>query len=201
MVWEMRESKLLRRWKKNNDASRNIVFFEQFDVGSFLIFNYPNFVVQTFPEIDHMKNFPAWDYLQCQKQRLEGQNEAVELLQYHGQEYLELLRCAATHSSVSSEGCIWPCDPAFLSFPDPALEVPCWASSICGRAWAGLSACSRCVAPIPLEMPSMTEGIGAVWVSHQPWSSCKTSVLCCVVKSTPGVSLVHLLSRLRGRCV
>lgn len=126
MVCEMRrESKLLRRWKKNNYRSRKIVFFEQFDVGSFLIFNYPNFVVQTFPEIDHMKNFPAWDYLQCQKERLEGQDEAVELSQYHGQEYLELLRCAATHSSVSSAGWIWPCDPAFLSFPDPALECQC----------------------------------------------------------------------------
>lgn len=43
-------------------------------------FNYPNFAVQTFPEIDHMKNFPAQDYLQSQKERLEGQDEAVELL-------------------------------------------------------------------------------------------------------------------------
>lgn len=36
--------------------------------------------MQTFPEIDHMKNFPAQDYLQSQKERLEGQDEAVELL-------------------------------------------------------------------------------------------------------------------------
>lgn len=54
----------------------------------FWFFSYPNFAVQTFPEIDRMKNFPAQDYLQPQKERLEGQEEAVELLQYHGQKYL-----------------------------------------------------------------------------------------------------------------
>lgn len=44
--------------------------------------------MQTFPKIDHMKFFPPQDYLQSQKERLEGQDKAVELLQYHGQEYL-----------------------------------------------------------------------------------------------------------------
>lgn len=89
MVWKMkREGKPLRRCKRNNDTSRTIVFSEQFVVGVFLIFNYHNFAVQTFPKIDHMKSFPAQDYLQSQKEMLEGQDEAVELLQYHGQEYL-----------------------------------------------------------------------------------------------------------------
>lgn len=83
-----REGKPLRRWKRNNDKSRKIVFFEQFVVGFFLFFNYPNFAVQTFPEIGHMKNFPAQDYLRSQKERPEGQDEAVDLLQYLEQEYL-----------------------------------------------------------------------------------------------------------------
>lgn len=83
-----REGKPLRRWKKNNDKSRKIVFFEQFGVGCFLFFNYPNFAVQIFPEIDHVKNFPAQDYLWSQKKRPEGQDEAVEPLQSLGQEYL-----------------------------------------------------------------------------------------------------------------
>lgn len=69
-----REGKPLR---KNNDKSRKIVFFEQFVVGTFLIFNYCNFAMQTFSKIDCMKNFPAQDYLQSQKERLEGQDEAV----------------------------------------------------------------------------------------------------------------------------
>lgn len=57
MVWEMRrEGKPLR---KNNDKSRKIVFFEQFVVGTFLIFNYCNFAMRTFSKIDYIKKFSS----------------------------------------------------------------------------------------------------------------------------------------------